>query len=162
MERPTGSLERATSEKKVTRLLIGDYRYDVNIVPIVLILGRCDPPDPQSSEPSYLCVRDEGGNVLHCFKDFVCLWGCPRSDAPEGCCHRTHVRIEIRESVVRLHKAGKYPLYKCTGTSYREVDQLELRAGEKVLISLAGLRQLEGRGDRCTEEKPPCIEVSVI
>jgi len=145
---------------RVTKLLIGDYQYDVKFVPVNLILGRQDPPRSQSDKPSYLAIKDEGGNVLYLFKDFKCLHGCPRPDAPEGCTHREHVKIEIGESVVVLSKMKIYPLYVYTGSGYKEVERLELRPGEKALISLAGLRWLEVQGERRTEERP-YIEVSV-
>jgi len=149
----------------VKSLSVGVFHYRVTSTPVVFILGRCDPADP--SEPSHLCVKDEGGQTLYLFKDIECLWGCPRDDAPEGCTHRKHAEIRVEENAVRIRKLGTFPIYECTAAGLREVDSLELRPGQRALISLAGLRRLGARGERYTVHGEgratalPCIEVSV-
>jgi len=146
-------------------LSVGSFHYRVVSTPVVFILGRCDPADP--SEPSRLCVKDEGGQTLYLFNDIECLWGCPRDDAPEGCTHRKHAEIRVEGNAVRIRKLGTFPIYECTAAGLREVDSLELRPGQRALISLAGLRRLGARGERYTVHGEgratalPCIEVSV-
>jgi len=148
----------------VKSLSVGGFHYKVVSTPVVFILGRCDPADP--SEPSRLCVKDEGGQTLYLFKDIECLWGC-RGDEPEGCTHRKHAEIRVEGNAVRIRKLGTFPIYECTATGLRQVDVLELRPGQRALISLAGLRRLGARGERYTVHGEgratalPCIEVSV-
>lgn len=150
----------------VTAFSIHGYSRRVEDVPVSFYLGRCDPPREDSGEPSYLCLRDEAGRVLQVFREFECLWGCPRPDSPDGCCHREHVKIEVGRHSLRLVAVGKYPFYLC-GSGFREVRELEVRAGESVSISIAGLRR-SASGDRATEvggrvtEVRPCVEVAVV
>ncbi|MEM4438825.1 MAG: hypothetical protein QW680_09365 [Pyrobaculum sp.] len=129
------------AEARVSRVFIEGFKW-VGVGS--LIIGRCDPKGGTSSqEISWLCIKNEQKDVLFNFKDFECRWGCAYGD-PVGCCHREHLKVDVREHHVVIKKLGEFPVYCCVrGGKLEEIYEVTLRPGESIKISVAGLKYRE-------------------